>query len=54
MSFDSYSRGFKLHDAHILNETFIIHGHVCLLSEGVPSTDIMSGTSSLCPSLSLP
>lgn len=54
MYFDSYSRGFKLHDSHILNETFIIRGRVCLLSETVPSTDIMSGTSSLCSNLSLP
>jgi len=54
MAFDSYSRGFKLYDSHILNETFVIHGHVYFLAESIPSTDIMSGISSLCPNLSLP
>lgn len=41
MSSDSYSRGFKLHDSHILNETFVIHILVCFLSESVPKTDII-------------
>lgn len=42
MSFDSYSRGFKLLiSSHILNETFVVHILACFLSESVPRIDII-------------